>query len=98
MWGDFPVVFAQVEEEVAKIELALKEAKERQEELRNGLYEKMAEYDIKSYTGERIKLTRVLPTKSKTFDSTRFKEEHPDLYKEYQKETSKAGSLRITLV
>jgi hypothetical protein len=97
-WGDFPVLFAQVEEEVARIEIALKAAKERQEELRKGLYDKMSEYDIKSFTGERVKLTRVLPTTSKSFDSTRFKKEHPDLYKEYVKETEKSGSLRVTLV
>lgn len=97
-WGDFPVLFSQVEEEVARIEIALKAAKERQEELRKGLYDKMSEYDIKSFTGERVKLTRVLPTTSKSFDSTRFKKEHPDLYKEYVKETEKSGSLRVTLV
>lgn len=97
-WGDFPAKFAEVEDEVARIETDLKAAKERQEELRKGLYELMTERNIKSFTGVRVKLSRVLPTKSKTFDSTRFKKEHPDLYKEYVKETEKAGSLRVTLV
>lgn len=97
-WGDFPMKFAQVEDEVARIEQELKAAKERQEELKKGLYELMAERNIKQFTGSRVKLTRVLPSKSKTFDSTKFKKEHADLYKEYVKETEKAGSLRITLI
>jgi hypothetical protein len=96
-WGEFPTKFAEVENEIANIELAVKIAKERQEELRKGLYDLMVEYDKKSWTGSRIKLTRVLPTKKQTFDSKAFKEKHPNLYKEFLKESTSAGSLRITL-
>ena len=97
-YGDLPVMFAQVEDEVARLELSIKEAQERQKELKQGLYELMEQHNVKSFTGSRVKLTRVLPTESTTFDSKEFKVDHPDIYKEYCKKTQKAGSLRITLI
>lgn len=96
-YGELPRVFADVEEELARIELAVKVAQERQKELKQGLYDLMEKNNVKSFTGSRIKLTRILPTKSITFDSKTFKEAHPDMYKEFCKETEKTGSLRITL-
>ena len=86
-----------MEDEIAQLELAIKTAQERQKEMKEGLYALMEEYDVKSFTGSRVKLTRVLPTKSKSFDSTKFKKDHPELYSQYIKEVEKAGSLRITL-
>lgn len=97
-YGDLPTRFAQVEEEVARLEMTVKAAQERQKELKQGLYDLMEEHNVKSFTGSKVKLTRVLPTESITFDSKAFKEEHEDLYKEYSKKTKKAGSLRITLI
>ena len=88
----------EVEEEVARLESLIKEAQERQKELKQGLYDLMAKHDVKSFTGSRVKLTRVLPTESTSFDSKEFKVDHPDIYKEYCKKTQKAGSLRITLI
>ena len=96
-YGDLPTVFAEVEEEVARLEVQVKEAQERQKQLRQGLYDLMAKNNVKSFTGSIVKLTRVLPTESTTFDSKAFKEDHPDLYKQYCKKTAKAGSLRVTL-
>lgn len=97
-YGSLPQKFAEVEAEVARLELAVKAAQERQKELKQGLYDLMAEHDIKSWTGSRVRLTRVLPSKKTTFDSKTFKAEHPDLFSQYSKESTAAGSLRITLV
>lgn len=97
-YGEFPVRFAEVEAEVARLEIVVKTLTERQKELRNGLYDLMKKNNIKTFTGSRIKLTRVLPVKSKTFDSKTFKEENPDLYEKYMKESEKAGTLRVTVI
>ena len=97
-YGNLPAKFAEVEAEVARLEIAVKAAQERQKELRQGLYNLMEQHDIKSWTGSRVKLTRVLPTKKTSFDSKAFKADHPDLYKEYTKESASAGSLRITII
>ena len=96
-WGDFPAMLAEVEDEIARLEIDVKAAQERQKELKQGLFSLMEKNNIKSFDGARVKLTMVLPSKSTVFDSTRFKKEHPDMYKEYTKETEKAGSLRITV-
>jgi hypothetical protein len=97
-YGTFPAKFAEVEAEVARLEAAVKIAKARQDELRKGLLDMMTENNIKSFTGSRVKLTRVLPSTSEKFDSKAFKEENPELYKKYCKPTQTAGSLRVTLV
>ncbi len=97
-YGEFPVRFAEVEAEVARLEIVVKTLTERQKELRNGLYDLMKKNNIKTFTGSRIKLTRVLPVKSKTFDSKTFKEENPDLYEKYMKESEKAGTIRVTVI
>ena len=97
-WGEFPTKFAEVEAEVARIEIAIKSAKERQEQLRKGLYDLMETNNVKSFTGSRVKLTRVLPSTNEKFDSKAFKTENPELYKKYCKKSETAGSLRVTLV
>jgi len=96
-YGNLPTTFAQVEDEIARIETEVKAMQERQKLLKEGLYQLMEESNVKSWSGSKVKLTRVLPTQSKTFDAKRFEAEHPDLYKQYLKDTTRAGSLKITL-
>ena len=97
-YGDLPVKFAEVETEVAFIERQVKQMQERQKQLKEGLYALMEQNNVKSWTGSKVRLTRVLPTKKTTFDSKGFKEKHSDLFKEFSKETVSAGSLRITVI
>lgn len=97
-YGNLPATFAQVEAEVARIEAEVKKMQEKQKLLKEGLYKLMDEANVKSWSGSRVRLTRVLPTTSKTFDAKRFEAEHPELYKQYLKDSTRAGSLKITLV
>jgi hypothetical protein len=87
-----------VESEVAHLEAQIKYMQDRQKTFKEGLYGLMEEYNIKSWSGSKIKLTRVLPTESETFDSKAFKADHSELYAQYLKKTKRAGSLKITLV
>lgn len=98
LYGDLPVKFAEVESEIANIEEQVKLMQDRQKLLREGLYALMEEHNVKSWTGSKVKLTRVLPTESETFDSKAFKEAEPELYKKYVKKSKRAGSLKVTLV
>lgn len=98
LYGNLPTVFAEVETEVGNIELQVKMLQEKQKTLRDGLYKLMEQYDVKSWTGSRVKLTRVLPTESETFDTKAFKEAYPETYKKYLKKSKRAGSLKVTLV
>ena len=96
-YGDLPERIASVQDEVIAIVRKVEELKEREKELKEGLYEQMMLHDIKSFESEKLRLTRVLPTTSETFDSKRFKEERPDLYSQYVKTSKRDGSLKITI-
>jgi len=98
IYGELPVKFAEVEDEIARLDQLANDAVARRDELKQGLYELMEKNNIKSWTGSRVKLTRVLPTTIETFDSKRFKEENEELYKKYLKTSKKNGSLRMTIV
>ena len=98
LYGNLPAVFAEVEGEVGNIERMVKVMQEKQKTLRDGLYKLMEQYNVKSWTGSKVKLTRVLPSTTEKFDSKAFKTENPELYKKYCKKSETAGSLRVTLV
>ena len=97
-YGTLPAKFAEVEAEVARLEIAVKAAQERQKELKQGLYELMEQNNIKSWTGSKVKLTRVLPTTKTSLDTKALKAEMPEVFKKYSKDSTAAGSLRITVV
>ena len=50
----------------------------------------------KKWETENMRLTYIDPTTKETFDSKRFKEEHPESYKKYIKTTKVKSSIRIT--
>ncbi|MCI1819859.1 MAG: YqaJ viral recombinase family protein [Carnobacterium maltaromaticum] len=68
----------------------------RQKELKEELYSKMEENDIKKFETELLTITRVLPTTSKTIDSAKLKKENPDLFETYSKVSNKKGYVKIT--
>lgn len=98
IYGEMPVKFAEAENEIATLERQAQICNARLDELKKGLYDLMEKHNVKSWTGSRVKLTRVLPTTTETFDSKRFKEENEELYKKYLKTSKKNGSLRMTIV
>lgn len=51
---------------------------------------------VKTWETDNMRLTYIDPTTKETFDSKRFKEEHPETYKEYTKTTKVKPSIRIT--
>jgi putative phage-type endonuclease len=88
-----------VAKQVEKIEMQIanfKKVEEVYKTLKQRLYELMEEYDVKKWETDHVVITRILPTVSKTFDTARFKKEHPELVEQYQKETKKNGYVKIT--
>lgn len=60
------------------------------------LLTQMATEDVKTLEiPELASITFVAETVRKSFDSTKFKEDHPKLFEQYQKESSVKSSLRI---
>ena len=96
-YGDLPRLFASAEDEVARRVAVMEEAKEWLDSFKAGIYKLMEEKDVKSWKGDVVGLTRVLPTETTKFDSAAFKKDHPDLYKQYCKKTTRAGSLQIRI-
>lgn len=77
----------------AKLQLELME-----EELKKMFKEKMEETGIYKYESpdKTFKVTYVAETTSTTFDSKKFKEENPDLYEKYKKETTRKAYVRMS--
>lgn len=88
----------------AKISLIIKELKEKEEELKNKneqikevLKNKMEENGLKTYENAYVKLTYIAPTKRNTIDSKKLKEELPDVYMNYCKVSDVKSSIRMTI-
>lgn len=84
--------------QVSKLELQLanfKELEKQYKDAKQKLHDAMEEYDIKKFETDVVTITRILPGERKSFDSTRFKKDHPDLADEYQKVSKTKGSVRI---
>lgn len=73
------------------------EAEAKVAELKATLREAMDNAGIKSWDSGRFKATIAADSTATTFDSRRFKADHPDLYKEYTKQTAKKGGFTIAL-
>ena len=65
------------------------------EGIREAIKAEMEERNILALKIGNVDITYVAPTKRKSFDSTKFKAEHADLYKFYQKESEVKSSIRI---
>jgi len=96
-FSNLPALVADKELAIAAIIANMDEEKAHLEQLRKGLYDIMEAHDIKSFSGQHITLTRILPTKRTSFDSAAFKKDYPNMFKEYSKESTVKGSLKITL-
>ena len=63
--------------------------------LKEGLYDLMEQYNVKSWKGNDVVITRSLPTTSVSLDSKKVKEKYPDVYDQCTKETKRKGFLKI---
>lgn len=64
---------------------------------KDSLKRAMVEHDVKSWDTGILKATITPAGIKKSFDTKRFQSDHPELYKQYIKETETAASIRITL-
>ena len=56
----------------------------------------MEKAGVKKWETDNMRLTYIEPSTKETFDAKRFKEEHPESYKNYIKTTKVKSSIRIT--
>ena len=76
---------------------AYEEAKQTMDDVKNALLRAMEENHIRSWETEQLKATYTQPTEATSFDTKRFQQEHPDLYNQYLKTTTKRASVRVTI-
>ena len=88
---------AAVEALIKVIDAQKKEAEARAQELWAAIMAAMKENAVTSYETDSIRITYVAPYTRASIDTARLKKERPDVYAEYQKETTVKETLKITL-
>lgn len=86
-----------VVQEVIRIERELKELKDKQTELREGLLKQMQDHNVKSFKTDGLSLTRKLATTKTSLDSKMLQEKYPDIYNECLKTSEVKESLLIKI-
>lgn len=95
-YGDLPQKVYDVQQYLALLDADVRKKMEELKKIKEGLCKMMLEKGIKRFTTPVMQLTTVTPSPRISFDSTRFKDEHPDLYEQYVKVSEVQPSIRIT--
>lgn len=90
-------VLATIQDKLINTLRVIDEAKKMEAELKERLLQAMADANVKKWENDRLIVSRVVGGTSSRFDSTAFKNDHPDIYAQYTKETKTSDSLRIKL-
>lgn len=89
------ILNAEVSKNITKFEKALKEIKEKEEELKQSILSEMESKNILKLETDSLTVTYIAPAERETFDSKRFREDNPDLYDEYVKFSPVKSSIRV---
>lgn len=86
-------------ENIKKMEQKKKEIDLKEKEFKSNLEQIMKENGITSYESmdKTLKISYTPETETRTFDSTTFQKENPELYTKYLKDGIRKGSIRITI-
>lgn len=93
--NDVALLDADVQQTIINMELAIKDLKEREEELKRTILNEMEEKHIIKVESDNLLINYIASTDRETFNTKVFREEQPDLYDEYVKLTPVKPSIRI---
>lgn len=82
---------------IAFYETQKAKAEEKRNKVREQIIKSMVKQGITKFENENLIINYIAPTTCERFDSTRFKQEQPDVYKKYVKTVSVKESVRIKL-
>ena len=82
---------------IAEIERTLKSLKEKEDALKEAIKEEMEARGIIKLENEEMTINYIAQTDRITFDSAKFKKDHPDQYDEYLKVSLVKSSIRIKM-
>lgn len=86
-----------VERSIVEIKTRLAQAEEQKKSLTEALYQEMDARGVYKLDSPTLSITRIADTTAETFDSKAFRADHPELYGQYLRETSRKGYVKITL-
>lgn len=93
-----PVSLKDAENEIIKLETAIKELEAKQKEMKVGLLSLMVEHNVKKWSSERLTITRKLDGTRESLDTAKLKKEYPDIYAECVKVSPTKGSITIKVL
>ena len=85
-----------IESRMQELAPLVEEYKQLEDKFRASLLEQLELAGATQYTGRMFAATYVQPTTRVSLDSKRLKEEHPDIYESYAKETQVKGTIKLT--
>lgn len=86
-----------IEAYISEIEAMEKKYKAMRDKYREQLYQAMDDALVDNFEFGSIRVTRVKPSVSTSFDTELFKKENAELYKKYLRENRKKGYLKVTV-
>lgn len=93
--NEIGILDTEVSKKVAEFEKAIKEIKEKEEELKQNILTEMENKNILKLETDDLTITYIAPAEKETFDSKKFREENSDLYDEYVKFSPIKSSIRV---
>lgn len=86
--GSTVTILPEVLEEMKRLHQTRVQLEMKEEEIKHALLAAMKQNNVKQFKNNVFTVTYKNPSTRKTFDSKRLKEELPDIYEEFEKETS----------
>jgi hypothetical protein len=80
---------------IAQLTAAKKQIEEQEKTMKEKLLEAMEKYGVTKFDNDIIKVTYYAPSTATTIDSTRLKNEKPEIAKEYSKTSNKKSYIKI---
>lgn len=86
-----------IERSIVEIKTRLAQVEEQKKSLTEALYQEMDARGVYKLDSPTLSITRIADTTAETFDSKAFRADHPELYGQYLRETTRKGYVKITL-
>ena len=82
-------------DELRIVEEQYKMLKEGRDKLKDDLLKQMEIYGVDKFENDKFSISYVKGSTGSTFDSTKFKKDYPDIFKDYSKPAVRAASIRF---
>lgn len=89
------IIDPEVSAKIASFEFQMKTIKKYEDDLKAQILAAMEEHDIKKIDADEVAITYIPKSDRESFDSKRFRKDHPDTYDDYVKISTLKPSIRI---